>query len=141
MLEAICTFSQDKQIRHLPDAIKLLSHVSLTWSVLAWYHTTTALYKHKALQVENMRDQTQTVKDCIQQKSQKLCKNLTQNTLTKNICIKYVPLNRLTQSSSLPFLQQEGANYRKVLLNSKNMKELLKQIMLPLRNHIIFFLV
>lgn len=34
ILEAICTFSQDKQIRHLPDAIKLLS--------LAWYHTTTA---------------------------------------------------------------------------------------------------
>lgn len=53
---------QDKQIRHLPDAIKLLS--------LAWYHTTTALYKHyNALQVEDMRGQTQTVKNCIQQKS------------------------------------------------------------------------
>lgn len=49
-MEAICTFSLDKQIRHLPDAIKLLSHVSLVWSVLAWYHTSTELYKHNALQ-------------------------------------------------------------------------------------------
>lgn len=70
ILEAIRTFSQDKQIRHLPDAMKLLPHVLLTWSVLAWYHTTTTLCKHyNALQVEDMRGQTQTVKNCIQQKS------------------------------------------------------------------------
>lgn len=67
VLEAICTFAQAKQIRHLHDAIKLLSHVLLIWSVLALYHDiTTALYKHNALQVEDMRGKTRTMRKCIQ---------------------------------------------------------------------------
>lgn len=64
VLEAICTFSEAKEIRHLHDAIKLLSHVLLIWSALALYcDTTTAL--HNALQVKDTRGKTRT-KKCIQ---------------------------------------------------------------------------
>lgn len=60
-------FSEAKEIRHLHEAIKLLSHVLPMWSALALYRDiTTALHEHNALQVKDTRGKTQTTKKCIQ---------------------------------------------------------------------------